>query len=84
MIIDYQFEELKWLGEKLGPDRPEVVICLEKAARNRENIPIYKRHFQRLLKKEGYSLSDLPPFGRLNEKDKHEEGILLGHVVEGK
>jgi hypothetical protein len=80
MIIDYQFEELKWLGEKLGLDRPEVFNCLEKAARSPENIPIYKRHFLRLLKKEGYSLSDLPPFGRLIERDKHEGGILLGHV----
>ena len=82
--MDYHFEELKYLGEKLGLDRPEVISCLEKAIRNPQNIPIYKRHFLRLLKKEGYTLCDLPAFGRLIEQDKHEKGILLGHVIEGK
>lgn len=82
--MDYRFEELRYLGERLGLDRPEVINCLEKAMRNPKNIPVYKRHFLRLLKKEGYCLSDLPAFGRLIEQDKHKEGILIGHVIDGK
>ena len=81
--MNYHFDELKFLGEKLGLDRPEVLSCLEKALRNPQNIPIYKKHFLRLLKQEGMCLADLPDFPRLIEKDIHPDGIHIGYVGEG-
>jgi len=81
---DYLFEKLKFLVEIYGIDKPHAIKCLEKAARNREEIPLYLRHFERLLIKQGVALSDLPAFGPLSEKDKHTKGILLGRIVGAK
>jgi len=80
--MDFALQELLFFAEILGPDRPEIAKCLENAARNPALIPDYKRHFLRLLKKEGHELHDLPAFGRLSEKDKRLDGILLGHIAE--
>lgn len=80
--MDYQLLELKALGEKIGLDNPHVLLCLEKAIRNPANIPIYKKHFLRLLKQEGMCLADLPDFPRLIEQDVHREGIHVGYVGE--
>jgi len=80
--MNYAFQELAYLAEILGPERPEILSCLEKAARNPALTETYLHHFQRLMKKEGYSLADPPAFGRLSEKDKRLGGILLGHIAE--
>jgi DNA helicase HerA-like ATPase len=82
--MNYQLEELYCLGEKLGIDRPEIKKCLENAIRNPENIQIYKNHFFRLLKKEGFDLTDLPAFGKLVDEDIYENGYEIGNVIEGK
>ncbi|MFB0562990.1 MAG: ATP-binding protein [Candidatus Lokiarchaeia archaeon] len=83
--MNYQYEELKLLAEKLGIDRAEISNCLEKAARKPENIQVYRNHFLKLLKKEGYLLHDLPAFGRLAQQDNFEgKGIHVGHVVDGR
>lgn len=81
--MNYQYEELRFLAEKLGLDRPEVMNCLEKAIRNPDTIPIYKKHFLRLLKQQGLCLADLPEFPRLIEQDVHRDGIHIGFVGEG-
>ena len=81
--MDYAYEELRFLGEKLGLARPEVQNCLEKAARNRDNIPLYKSHFLRLLHKEGFLLHDLPVFSLNLPADRPAAGLHLGSVILG-
>ncbi len=82
--MNYAFQELAYLAEILGPERPEILSCLEKVARNPALTETYLRHFQRLLKMEGHSLADPPAFGRLSEKDKQLAGIPLGRIVGAK
>jgi hypothetical protein len=82
--MDYAFQKLAYLAEILGPDRPEILRCLENAARNPNLTADYLRHFQRLMQKEGHSLADPPAFGRMSEKDKRLDGILLGRIEEKK
>jgi len=79
--MNYAFEELSYFAEILGPARPEIASCLEKAARNPALAEAYLHHFQRLMKKEGYSLADPPAFGRMSEKDRRAKGTPLGHIV---
>jgi hypothetical protein len=79
--MNYAFQELAYLAEILGPERPEILSCLEKAARNPALTETYLRHFQRLMKKEGYSLADPPGFGRPSEKDRKATGTPLGRIV---
>ena len=79
--MSYAFEELSYFAEILGPDRPEIASCLEKAARNPALVEAYLHHFQRLMKKEGYSLADPPAFGRMSEKDRRAKGTPLGRIV---
>ena len=81
--MDYNFEELKYLGERLGLGRPEVANCLEKAAGNPGNIHVYKRHFLRLLKNEGFSLSDLSIFSVNFPEQVDEHGIFVGNAIFG-
>ena len=76
------FDELAVLAVALGPKRPEILACLENAARNPALAETYVRHFRRLMVREGLSLADPPAFGRLSEKDKKAEGILIGYIVE--
>jgi hypothetical protein len=75
------FEELAFIAQVLGPNRPEIIVCLENAARNPSLAATYVRHFQRLMIREGLSLSDPPVFGRMSEKNKEAQGIPLGRIV---
>jgi len=81
--MSYAFEELRFLGQKLGLARLEVQKCLEKAARNPDNIPLYKSHFLKLLQKENYSLSNLPLFSLNVPQHMPENGIFIGNIIRG-
>lgn len=81
--MNYAFQELAYLAEILGQDRPEIFSCLEKAARNPSLTEAYIRHFQRLAKKEGFLLHDLPLFSLNLPADRPKAGIHLGSVILG-
>jgi energy-coupling factor transporter ATP-binding protein EcfA2 len=81
---DYLFEKLRFLVELYGNDIPHAIKCLEKAARNREDLALYLRHFEKLLIEQGIPLGDPPVFGRLSEKDKRAMGIPIGRIVGAK
>jgi len=81
---EYLFARLRSLIESYGIDDPHSIKCLEKASRNLEDIPLYERHFEKLLLKNGVPPNDPPPFPRLSEADKGAKGIPFGRMGWGK
>jgi len=81
--MNYALQELAYLAEILGKDRPEILCCLEKAARNPDLTQTYLRHFQRLAQKEGFSLHELPLFSLNLPEHLDENGIFAGNIISG-
>ncbi len=81
-MTDYWFEELKSIAGMIGIEKPDIIKCLESAARNPDKIPLYKRHFLRELKKQGLALYDLPVFG-LGSGKITGDGISPGDIILG-
>jgi len=78
------FQEILYYAEILGRDEPRVKRMVQKALLFPETAHIIRRHMLHTLRNLGYDLTELPAFGRLAEEDKHEGGILIGYVIEGK
>lgn len=77
-------QEIVYLSEILGKEDPRVKRMKQKALLSPETAHIIQKHMLYMLRNMGYDLSELPAFGRLAEEDKHEGGILIGYVIEGK
>ena len=80
--MNYGLEVLLSQAKLLGPERPDILRCLENAARNPESIPAYLKYFQKELLKCKLLLHDLPAFGRAPEKQAGD-GICPGDVILG-
>jgi hypothetical protein len=75
--------ELYYLAEILGKERPEVRRMLQNAALNPQNVYIIQKHMMLLLKKRGFDLADLPQFSLNLPEGIDLGGIFAGNVLFG-
>lgn len=75
-------EEIDYLADILGREKPAVHKALLRVAGNPKEAGSVRDQFMLMLKRAGYDITDLPVFP-VNIVQNQNDGVILGHAVLG-
>ncbi len=76
-------QEILYLTELLGKERPDVRRMVQKVRLHPEEAHVIRKHMLFRLRKMGFDLSDLPAFGSGPEEAISDDGIFAGDIIFG-